>query len=113
MEIMNERNPRAVFWTTFWLAYIYKLGLIGRADETGVKAYNGGSIRLKLLRWDEIESCEVTRIHDAMGRLGSTIFVFKNRRNSTSLQMLVLATPAEQIAQFEALVENHLSAPEA
>jgi hypothetical protein len=93
-----------------WLAYLCKAGFIGRADEQGVKGYHVFNVRVKAVKWNEIESCEVTIIHDALGRLAHPFFVFKDKNGKVLLKMLTTGISAEQTNKFKAVIERHLSA---
>ena len=102
-----------LFAIIFWLAYFYNFGLIGRADEIGVKGYDQGygqgGFAVKSVNWDEIESCEITSIYNALGQLARTLFVFKDERELILLKISVGVIPPEQIAQFKATVGHYLS----
>ena len=93
-----------------WLAYIRQFGFIGRADEMGVSGYKIGGVSMKTVGWNEIERCEITTIHDALGRLVQTLFVFESRRKFVLLRILASATPSEKVEQFRSVVEYYLTA---
>jgi uncharacterized protein YdeI (BOF family) len=92
-----------------WLAYFYQFGFIGSADEEGIKGYHKSSLKVRSVKWDEIESCEVTVVHDVMGRLSHPRFVFKDDNGKVLIDMTTIGTTSEQTGQFKKAVEYHLS----
>ena len=95
-----------------WIAYLREAGFTGSVDEQGIKGYDSLSVKVKSIKWSEIEGCEVTVIHDALGRLAHPFFVFKGKDGKVLLKMLTSGISAEQTTQFKAGIEHYLSRAE-
>ena len=93
-----------------WLAHRYKLGFMGRVAEGGVTAAGRHWFTTRSVTWAEVESCEVTVLRTAYGRVARPLFVFKDAGGRVVLTVTAVGADEPDTAAFRAAVERYLLA---